>query len=98
MTGWRLGYVAGDKSVVAAMGRIQDQSTSNPTSFAQAGAIAALNGPQECVEEMRQAFERRREIIVERLNSIPGIECVRPDGAFYVLPNLSGLTSERYPD
>jgi len=57
MTGWRLGYVAGDKTVVAAMGRIQDQSTSNPTSFVQAGGLAALHGPQDAVEEMRKAFE-----------------------------------------
>jgi len=98
MTGWRLGWLAGDTEIVAAMGRIQDQSTSNPTSFAQAGAVAALRGPQECVEEMRQAFEKRRDTIVARLNAIDGISCVKPDGAFYVLPNLGGLTSERYPD
>lgn len=98
MTGWRLGWLAGDAEIVAAMGRIQDQSTSNPTSFAQAGAVTALRGPQECVEEMRQAFEQRREYIVGRLNSIEGVSCVKPDGAFYVLPNISGLTSKQYPD
>src|SRR5437867_5840 len=70
MTGWRLGYAAGDKSVVAAMCRIQDQSTSNPTSFAQAGAVAALNGPQDAVAEMARAFEQRRNVIVDRLNAI----------------------------
>jgi aspartate aminotransferase len=91
MTGWRLGYVAGDRNVAAAMGRIQDQSTSNPTSFVQAGAVAALNGPQDAVEEMRRAFEARRNRIVERLNAIPGIRCVKPDGAFYVFPNVSDL-------
>jgi len=98
MTGWRLGWLAGDAEIVAAMGRIQDQSTSNPTSFAQPGAVVALRGPQECVEEMRQAFEQRRDYIVGRLNAIEGISCVKPDGAFYVLPNISGLTSTQYPD
>jgi len=98
MTGWRLGWLAGDAEVVAAMGRIQDQSTSNPTSFAQAGAVAALRGPQDCVEQMRQAFEERRNYIVERLNAIPGVSCVNPEGAFYVLPNISGLTSSRFAD
>lgn len=98
MTGWRLGYVAGDEEVVAAMGRIQDQSTSNPTSFAQAGAVAALTGSQEPVARMAAAFEARRNLIVERLNAIPGIRCVKPDGAFYVFPNVSGLLSDRMPD
>lgn len=98
MTGWRLGWLAGDPEIVAAMGRIQDQSTSNPTSFAQFGAVAALRGPQECVEEMRREFEKRRDYIVDRLNGMPGVSCVRPDGAFYVLPNVSGLCGGRYPD
>ncbi len=98
MTGWRLGYLAGDAGTVAAMGRIQDQSTSNPTSFAQAGAVAALNGPQECVAEMAAAFQRRRDLIVRRLQAMPSITCVRPDGAFYVLPNTGGLLSHRVPD
>jgi aspartate aminotransferase len=98
MTGWRLGYVAGDEQVVAAMGRIQDQSTSNPTSFAQAGGVAALTGPQECVAEMARAFEERRNAIVALLNAIPGVTCIRPDGAFYVFPNVSGLLSDRVPD
>ena len=97
MTGWRLGYVAGDRAVVAAMGRIQDQSTSNPTSFVQAGGVAALNGPQEAVETMRRAFEERRNVIVGRLNAIPGIRCVNPDGAFYVFPNVSALFSAGLP-
>jgi aspartate aminotransferase len=98
MTGWRLGYVAGDAEIVAAMGRIQDQSTSNATSFAQAGAVAALNGPQEAVAQMAAAFEDRRNLIVDRLNAVPGMHCVKPDGAFYVLPNVAGLLSDRIPD
>jgi aspartate aminotransferase len=98
MTGWRLGYVAGDRTVVAAMGRIQDQSTSNPTSFVQAGGIAALTGSQEAVERMRRAFQERRDVIVDRLNAIPGVRCVRPDGAFYVFPNISALFTARIAD
>ncbi|MBM3456981.1 MAG: pyridoxal phosphate-dependent aminotransferase [Armatimonadetes bacterium] len=98
MTGWRLGWLAGDAEIVAAMGRIQDQSTSNPTSFAQAGAVAALNGPQECVATMRAAFQERRDRMVARLNAIPGVRCVLPDGAFYVLPSVAGLLSDRFPD
>lgn len=98
MTGWRLGYVAGDAEIVAAMGRIQDQSTSNATSFAQAGGVAALTGPQEAVAQMAAAFEQRRNVIVDRLNAVPGMHCLKPDGAFYVFPNVSGLFSDRVPD
>jgi len=98
MTGWRLGWLAGEADVVAAMGRVQDQSTSNPTSFAQPGAVQALRGPQDCVEAMRREFEKRRDYIVERLNGIPGVSCVKPEGAFYVLPNVSGLVGPRCPD
>ncbi len=91
MTGWRLGYMAAAKDIIGAVGKIQDQSTSNPTSFAQKGAVAALTGPQECVEEMRREFERRRDRIVELLNACPGVECLVPGGAFYVFPNVSGV-------
>lgn len=98
MTGWRLGWLAGDAEIVAAMGRIQDQSTSNPTSFAQAGAVAALRGPQDAVGMMRDEFQKRRDYIVGRLNAMPGVSCVMPDGAFYVLPNVSGLLSDSLPD
>jgi len=96
MTGWRLGYIAGDSHIVAAMGRIQDQSTSNPTSFAQAGAVEALNGSQDEVEVMRKAFEERRDWIVAALNDIPGIRCLKPGGAFYVFPNVSELYGKTY--
>jgi aspartate aminotransferase len=91
MTGWRLGYAAGDAEVVAAMGRIQDQSTSNPSSITQAAGVEALNGPQAAVETMRQAFEQRRDIIVAGLNRIPGFDCPNPGGAFYVFPNVSSV-------
>lgn len=97
MTGWRIGYLASaDKELVAAMGRIQDQSTSNPTSIAQKAAVAALNGPTESVEMMRTAFERRRNLIVELLNAIPGVECRKPGGAFYAFPKVSGTYGKSY--
>jgi len=96
MTGWRIGYLASaDKELVAAMGRMQDQSTSNPTSIAQKAAVAALNGPEETVEAMRVAFEERRNVIVEKLNAIPGVTCRLPGGAFYVFPDISGLIGKR---
>lgn len=96
MTGWRLGYAAADLDIVAAMSKIQDQSTSNPTSFAQAAAVEALNGPQDAVETMRQAFQERREYIVSALNDIPGVRCVQPGGAFYVFPNVAGVYGRSY--
>ncbi len=91
MTGWRLGYAAADLDIVAAMSKIQDQSTSNPTSIAQAAGVEALNGPQDAVETMRQAFQERRDYIVSALNDIPGVHCLNPGGAFYVFPNVSAL-------
>ena len=96
MTGWRLGYLAGDAEIVAAMGRIQDQSTSNPASITQAAGVEALNGPQDAVETMRQAFEKRRTIIVNGLNAIPGFACPTPGGAFYVFPNVSAAYGRSY--
>jgi aspartate aminotransferase len=96
MTGWRIGYAAGDAEIVAAMGRIQDQSTSNPTSITQAASVEALNGPQDAVETMRVEFEKRRTLIVDGLNAVPGIECPNPGGAFYVFPKVSGLYGKSY--
>jgi aspartate aminotransferase len=99
MTGWRIGFAASaDTELIAAMGRLQDQSTSNPTSIAQKGAVAALTGSQEPVEEMRRAFEERRNLIVDRLNAIPGISCRTPGGAFYAFPSIAGLIGKRYGD
>jgi aspartate aminotransferase len=77
------------------MGRLQDQSTSNPTSIAQKAAVAALIGPQEPVEQMRQAFEARRNAMVERLNAIPGVHCPVPGGAFYAFPDISALLGRK---
>ncbi|MBM7654890.1 aspartate aminotransferase [Neobacillus cucumis] len=88
MTGWRIGYAAGNKQVIEAMTNLASHSTSNPTTTAQYAAIAAYNGSQEPVEEMRQAFEKRLEIIYDKLVAIPGFTCVKPQGAFYLYPNV----------
>ncbi|MGG3998234.1 pyridoxal phosphate-dependent aminotransferase [Anoxybacillus kestanbolensis] len=87
MTGWRIGYAAGDAEIIGAMTDLASHSTSNPTSIAQYAAIAAYSGPQEPVEQMRQAFEQRLNIIYGRLIQIPGFSCVKPQGAFYLFPN-----------
>ena len=91
MTGWRIGYAIGASDVIAAAGKIQSQSTSNPTSIAQAAALEAIRGPQDAVAMMVREFHKRRDVIVERLNAIPGIRCLKPEGAFYVFPNIAGL-------
>jgi len=89
MTGWRIGYVGGPKEVIAAMTKIQSQSTSNPNSVAQRAAIAALNGPQDSVLEMKRAFDERRSVLVDRLNALDGVVCNRPQGAFYAFADFS---------
>jgi len=91
MTGWRIGYAAGPRELIEAMEKLQSQSTSNPTSFAQKAACAALTGPQDCVSEMVKAFKMRRDYLVERLNKIDGVSCELPKGAFYAFPNISKL-------
>lgn len=91
MTGWRIGYSACVKEIADGMTRIQDNTTSNPVSFVQNGAVEALNGPQDFVEMMRQQFDERRKVIVSGLCSIPGIVCPNPGGAFYAFPNVSQL-------
>jgi aspartate aminotransferase len=89
MTGWRIGYAAGDKQIIKAMTNLASHSTSNPTSIAQYAAIEAYNGDQSVVEEMRLAFQKRLNIIYEELIKIPGITCLKPHGAFYLFPNVS---------
>jgi aspartate aminotransferase len=89
MTGWRLGYVLAPAPIVSAMNKLQSQSTSNPTSIVQKAAVAALNGSQQCVAEMRTDYIHLRDKAVAGLRSIPGITCANPNGAFYVFPNLS---------
>jgi aspartate aminotransferase len=98
MTGWRLGYVAGDATIISAMNRLQDQSTSNPTSIAQWAGVAALTGPQEFLETWVGEFDARRKVIVAGLDAIDGISCRMPEGAFYVFPNISGLIGKLTPD
>ncbi|MDA8194569.1 MAG: pyridoxal phosphate-dependent aminotransferase [Thermaerobacter sp.] len=91
MTGWRIGYAAGPAPVIQAMANLQSQSTSNPTSIAQAAAAAALAGPQQAVEEMRQEFDRRRQYAVEQIRRIPGLAVDAPDGAFYLWVDMAGV-------
>lgn len=91
MTGWRIGYLAGNLELIEAATRIQSHSTSNICTFAQYGAIAALQGSQECVETMRLAFAERRQVMFDLLNAIPGIHCTKPDGAFYMFVDISKL-------
>ena len=96
MTGWRLGFAAGAKPIIKAMTDIQSQVTSNPTSITQWAAVEALAGPQDEIAKMVGEFDRRRRVIVEALNAMPGIRCVTPRGAFYVFPNVSGLFGKRW--
>jgi aspartate aminotransferase len=91
MTGWRIGYAAGPKPIIRAMTNIQSQSTSNPTSIAQRAAVEALTGPQGFIGRMLAEFDRRRVALVDDLNSIPGIRCLKPSGAFYAFPNTQAF-------
>ena len=97
MTGWRLGYVAAELEYVSAMNRLQDQSTSNPTSIAQWAGLAALTGDQSFLAEWCTEFDARRKIIVAGLNGIAGLSCLMPEGAFYVFPKVSGLYGKTTP-
>jgi aspartate aminotransferase len=91
MTGWRLGYAMASSAVINAMAKLQSQSTSNPTSIVQKAAVAALKGPQECVEQMRREYIELRDHMVAGLRSIPGVTCTMPEGAFYAYPNISAF-------
>ena len=91
MTGWRLGYALAPAPVVSAMAKLQSQSTSNPTSIVQKAAVAALTGPQQCVEDMRREYIKLRDHVVKGLRAIPGIKCTMPEGAFYAYPNVSSF-------
>jgi aspartate aminotransferase len=91
MTGWRIGYAIGPVDIISAAAKIQSQSTSNPTSIAQAAALEAISGPQIEVDRMVLEFKQRRDVIVDKLNALPGIHCLKPQGAFYVFPNVSNL-------
>ena len=91
MTGWRMGYAMAPSAVASAMAKLQSQSTSNPTSIVQKAAVAALKGPQECVEQMRREYIELRDHVVQGLRSIPGANCTLPEGAFYAYPNISSF-------
>jgi len=91
MTGWRIGYMAGDETIIKQVEMVQSQSVSNPTSIAQWAAVEAIMGDQSFINEMLQAFTRRKEMIVKGLNDINGVECHNPDGAFYVFPNVKKI-------
>jgi len=95
MTGWRIGYAAGPKDIIAAMVNIQSQSTSNPTSSSQKAALEALRGAQDSVRAMNIEFDSRRKYIVDRLNQMKGVSCQRPVGAFYAFPKVSSLFGKR---
>ena len=97
MTGWRIGYAAGPEPLIAAMRKVQSQSTSNPCSISQWAAVAALNGPHDFIARHNEAFVRRRNLVVAALNAIPGITCPVPEGAFYVYPSIAGLIGKRTP-
>jgi aspartate aminotransferase len=97
MTGWRIGFCGGPKDLIRAMVKMQGQATAGVSSVGQAAAAAALDGPQELVAERAGAYRRRRDMVVEALNRAPGINCHRPEGAFYVYPNIAGCLGKRTP-
>ena len=95
MTGWRIGYAGGPKDLIKAMAKIQSQSTTNPSSISQAAAVEALSGDQSFIKDRSDAFKERRDFVVSKLNKINGIECLNPQGAFYVFPSCKGLLNKK---
>ncbi len=98
MTGWRIGYAGGPAALIKAMGIIQSQSTSNPSSVSQAAAVEALNGPQDFIRERAKVFQQRRDLVVGMLNQAAGLHCPNPEGAFYVYPSCAGVIGKTTPD
>ncbi|RZF29764.1 aminotransferase class I/II-fold pyridoxal phosphate-dependent enzyme [Paraburkholderia sp. UYCP14C] len=98
MTGWRIGFAGGPKTLIKAMAKLQSQSTTNPSAISQAAALAALNGPKGFLADWRTQFQRRRDLVVDSLNAIDGLYCPRPTGAFYVYPSCAGVIGRRTPD
>ena len=98
MTGWRIGYAAGNKKLIKAMGKLQSQSTSNPSSISQAASVEALNGDQSFLKSRAEVFKKRRNFIVDALNNMKGISCSLPNGAFYVFPSCKDLFGKQTPD
>ncbi len=97
MTGWRIGYAGGPAPLIKAMGKVQSQSTSNPSSVSQAATVAALTGDPSFLSDRNKVFKGRRDMVVDRLNNMPGISCTKPEGAFYVYPSLEGLIGKKTP-
>jgi aspartate aminotransferase len=97
MTGWRIGYGAGPEPLIKAMQKVMGQTTSNPSSISQWAAVEALNGPQDFIPENAKLFEQRRDLVVGMLNQASGIECARPEGAFYVYPSIKALIGKTAP-
>ena len=95
MTGWRIGYAAGPKEIIKAIAKIQSQSTTNPSSISQAASVEALSGTQDFIKKRADSFQERRDFVVKALNDIDGIECLNPDGAFYVFPSCKGLMGKK---
>ena len=95
MTGWRIGYGAGPKDIIKAVAKIQSQSTTNPSSISQAAAVEALNGTQDFIKTRSDSFKERRDFVVKSLNSINGLSCLKPSGAFYVFPNCKKLLGDK---
>ena len=95
MTGWRIGYAAGPKEIIKAIAKIQSQSTTNPSSISQAASVEALSGTQDFIKKRADSFQERRDFVVQALNDIDGIECLNPDGAFYVFPSCKGLMGKK---
>ena len=95
MTGWRIGYAAGPVEIIKAISKIQSQSTSNPSSISQAAAVEALNGTQDFIKTRADSFKERRNFVVDSLNNIKGITCLKPEGAFYVFPSCKGLLNKK---
>ncbi len=96
MTGWRIGFTAGPSSIIEAMNKVQGQSTSNPTSISQKASQEALNGPQDLVQAMVGEFQKRRDYVINRLNSLEGVSCIKPVGAFYAFPNFSSYLGKSF--
>ena len=95
MTGWRIGYAAGPKEIIKAIAKIQSQSTTNPSSISQAASVEALSGTQDFIKKRADSFQERRDFVVKALNDIDGIDCLNPDGAFYVFPSCKGLMGKK---
>jgi len=95
MTGWRIGYAAGPLEIIKAISKIQSQSTSNPSSISQAAAVEALNGTQDFIQERANSFKERRDFVVNSLNNIKGLSCLKPEGAFYVFPSCKNILNKK---